>query len=283
MMQVGFIGPGGQGAPMARAFTDAGWPLAVRARRSETRRAVDSTHHTAYETVAELGANCALVALCVRDDYDVEENPLREETAGQSGARQRGGDPWTGLAFGGASFRTACPRPRCRGARRTGEQGWRRSRGEGRHDHGGRDAVAAGSARPVFESSWKTVLYLGPQGSGQLAKLLSNSRVAANLRNVAETLAIGEDLGFDLDRLVDLLQASSGVSSALHALTQLMPEHVVEHHQDIIGKDIAHFAETAREMGIAPSGLEDAARHGVGRIAHAVRRSARATAESASV
>lgn len=70
---VGFIGLGDQGAPMARAVARAGWSLHVWARREVSLESVAAVPHTVHKTVAELGATCDLVGLCVRDGNDVEE------------------------------------------------------------------------------------------------------------------------------------------------------------------------------------------------------------------
>src|SRR5258708_1391987 len=71
--RIGFVGLGDQGAPMARAVADAGWPLSVWARRSSTFDAVADIPHTACETLDDLGRTCDVIGLCLRDDDDVEE------------------------------------------------------------------------------------------------------------------------------------------------------------------------------------------------------------------
>lgn len=68
---VGFIGLGDQGLPMARAVAEAGFPLRVWARRAASLAGLAGMPHQAADGVAELGAACDVVALCVGTDEDV--------------------------------------------------------------------------------------------------------------------------------------------------------------------------------------------------------------------
>jgi 3-hydroxyisobutyrate dehydrogenase-like beta-hydroxyacid dehydrogenase len=60
---VGFIGLGDQGAPIAQAIADNGYPLHVWARRPESLKVLDGRPHTAHGTVAELAAAVDVVGL----------------------------------------------------------------------------------------------------------------------------------------------------------------------------------------------------------------------------
>ena len=68
---IGFIGVGSQGGPMAHRIVDAGMPLVVWARRPEVLEAYTAKGATAAASVAELGAQCDHVGICVVDDADV--------------------------------------------------------------------------------------------------------------------------------------------------------------------------------------------------------------------
>src|ERR1043166_7991543 len=69
---IGFIGLGSQGGPMARRIVEAGYPLMLWARRKESlERYADTAAHMAG-SVAELGAACDLVGVCVVDDAGVQ-------------------------------------------------------------------------------------------------------------------------------------------------------------------------------------------------------------------
>ena len=72
MVRTGFIGLGSQGAPMAERMLSAGFPLTVWARRPEAADDLVTKGAVRAGSVAELGAACDLVGLCVVDDAGVE-------------------------------------------------------------------------------------------------------------------------------------------------------------------------------------------------------------------
>src|ERR1700751_2944249 len=72
-IHVGFIGLGDQGAPMARAIAEAGWPLHVWARHPSSLAVLADAPHTTHDSVPDLGHACDIVGLCLTDDSDVRE------------------------------------------------------------------------------------------------------------------------------------------------------------------------------------------------------------------
>ena len=142
---------------------------------------------------------------------------------------------------------------------------------------GGSRAVAD-RCRPVFESFSTLIAHLGGPGSGQLAKLVNNTLMAANLKSSAEILEVAGPLGFDLGGLVEVLLASSGASFSLEALAKHMTPELAEHYTTMVGKDVRHFSAAARARGLPESPIEEAARHGAAGIVAAVDRLQRAAA-----
>jgi 3-hydroxyisobutyrate dehydrogenase-like beta-hydroxyacid dehydrogenase len=63
--------------------------------------------------------------------------------------------------------------------------------------------------RPVFDSFGRPVLHLGPVGSGQVAKLVNNTLLAATIGLADDAVALGGDLGLDEQALIDALAAGS--------------------------------------------------------------------------
>src|ERR1700747_514394 len=72
-LNIGFIGLGDQGAPMARAIAEAGWPLHVWARHPSSLAVLADAPHTTHDSVPHLGHACDIVALCLTDASDVGE------------------------------------------------------------------------------------------------------------------------------------------------------------------------------------------------------------------
>ena len=79
----------------------------------------------------------------------------------------------------------------------------------------GGDEGALARCRPVFESFADTILRMGDVGSGQVAKLLNNALLAANLAVADDALTLGVELGVDGAVLADFLRQGSGRSYAL--------------------------------------------------------------------
>jgi 3-hydroxyisobutyrate dehydrogenase-like beta-hydroxyacid dehydrogenase len=253
---IGFIGLGDQGAPMARAIADAGWPMHVWARHPHSLAVLASTPHTTHQTVADLGRACDVVGLCLTDDSDVRE--ILEDSGLLTSMPPHGiivnhgtGDPQTAAAL----------------AQRALEQGHEMldapisggSAAAERHTlttFVGGDTEATQRCRPVFEAFSSTVAYMGPSGTGQLAKLLNNASLLANLRNVEDIIEIGASVGINPRNLLDALKAGSGSSFALQFLAGEISPEMARHLPELWHKDIGHFSDAVRRRGLAPSILE---------------------------
>ncbi len=69
---IGWIGPGIMGKPMCKHLMNAGFPLAVYARRPESAQELTDLGAAFYPTPAELAANVDIVISMVSDTPDVE-------------------------------------------------------------------------------------------------------------------------------------------------------------------------------------------------------------------
>lgn len=119
---------------------------------------------------------------------------------------------------------------------------------------------------------------MGPAGSGQLAKLVNNTLLAANMNNVQLVLALAEPLKLDLAALIDMLRTSSGSSFGLEALATKMTAQTAPHYKAMLDKDVRHFVEAGALRGLVlPEELRAAAKSGVEGIVPAVELIARAS------
>lgn len=73
---------------------------------------------------------------------------------------------------------------------------------------------------PIFETFAALVVHLGEVGSGQIAKLINNALLAANLGAVHMAVQSGLELGLNRDALMTLLSNSSGQSFALDSYSR---------------------------------------------------------------
>lgn len=74
---------------------------------------------------------------------------------------------------------------------------------------GGPDAAFA-RARPVFEVMGKTIVHAGPAGNGQAAKICNNLILGISMIAVSEAFVLAEQLGLDHQKLFDISSKSSG-------------------------------------------------------------------------
>lgn len=73
---------------------------------------------------------------------------------------------------------------------------------------------ALNTVQPLFEAMGKTVFQLGICGMGKAYKNLNNLLLAVNVASVSEVFRIAQSQGLDMDRLYDVICASSGTSTA---------------------------------------------------------------------
>ena len=265
-MEVGFIGLGDQGAPIAAAIADAGFDLNVWARRPETLAAFDSSRHTVCASLRTLGERCEVVELCLPRDSDLEEVLFEQ---GLLDALQ----PESIVVNHGTGSPEVCG-PWAKRCDQRQVALLDAPVSGGRHDARqrtlttmvGGDRDAAERCRPVFEAFSRLVVWLGPHGSGQLVKLIVNALSAANLKNAGDILHMADALGLDLAALVSVLRSSAAASYALDAMCRQMEPELAPHYTAMLRKDVAHFVDSARLHGAEEYPVETAAQAGAEEI-----------------
>jgi 3-hydroxyisobutyrate dehydrogenase-like beta-hydroxyacid dehydrogenase len=258
---VGFVGLGDQGGPMAVAIAEAGYPLHAWARRAQSYEALSGIQFTRHEELAALSGSVDLLALCLRDDQDIEDlieqhgliDALRP---GATVVNHGTGDPKKNenfaAAFGARDLRyldapVSGGRPGAIARTLTTIVGG--------------DQAAFQRSRPVFDSFSRKVAHMGPAGSGQLTKLLNNALTMANLKNAADVFEVASQLGLDLPLLQDVIAVSSGSSAILQAIGVQIDAEAAKHLQALMRKDIQHFADAVRDRGLDVSEFR---RRGIG-------------------
>jgi len=79
---------------------------------------------------------------------------------------------------------------------------------------GGADAAFA-EAKPILENMGRRVIHCGEAGAGQAAKICNNMMLGINMIGVSEAFGLAEKLGLSPKALFDVAAASSGQSWAL--------------------------------------------------------------------
>ena len=245
-MQVGFIGLGSQGGPMARMIAAGGYPLMLWARRAASLEPFADA--TRASSPVELGAACDLVGLCVVSDADVREVAI-------TGGLLKAMRPDAILAI----HSTVRP-DTCREIADAAPAGVRvldapvSGTGEAALKKQlavmvGGDAAAYETARPVFETFGAPVRRMGDLGTGQLCKLVNNVLMTANLKLAADAMGFGKSLTIDPAPLHEMLMASSGRSFALEALNRILTPQNSAHAAALLRKDLALAVEAASRVG----------------------------------
>lgn len=262
---VGFIGLGDQGLPMATAIAEGGYQLHVWARRPASLDALGDTPHVRHDTIADLGAACDIVALCVSTDEDV----LRIVSGELLGALRPGSIV--------VNHGTGVPRSAVRLAELCADGG------VGVLDapvSGGRPAAEARTlttlvggpedvlrrCEPVLRTFARHVVHAGPAGAGQLTKLFNNTLLMMNQAAIADVLELAKGAGLDPVALVDALRLGSATSAALTLLNTMVNPATVEHLSRVEALDMELFDTAMRNAGVDATAVTVRALSGANRL-----------------
>ena len=116
----------------------------------------------------------------------------------------------------------------------------------------GGDAADFADARPVLEAVGKTIVHVGPAGSGQTVKAANQLIVAVNIEALAEALVFLEAYGVDTDAALEVLGGGLAGSTVLARKGANMRKRdftpgfrLALHH-----KDLGIVTSAAREAGV---------------------------------
>jgi 2-hydroxy-3-oxopropionate reductase len=215
-MRLGFIGLGVMGRPMALHLIQAGHELSVYARRAEAAQPLVDAGAKACASPAEVAANSEVVFTMVTTGADVEQVALGE------GGILHGAKPGTVVIDMG----TIPPGTARRIAAQLAARGIETidapvSGGE----VGARNAtlaiMAGGKAevlervRPLLEKLGKTLVHVGPNGAGQVAKACNQMIMVSCIEAVAEAMLLAEKSGADPEKVRQALAGGSAGSRVL--------------------------------------------------------------------
>ena len=259
---VGFIGLGDQGAPIARAIAEAGFTLHAWARRPESLNALDGVPFVEEKSVADLAVACDLVGLCLSQDRDT----LSVATEGGLLASMRPGsilvNHGTGLpheqghlAEIAVSYRVDFLDAPVSGGRAVAEAHQLTTMVGGAHD-------VVQRAMPVFDAFSKTVVHVGPVGVGQWAKLLNNGLMLMNQQNISDVLDLAVSLKLPLQPLIQVMRAGSASSVALQAYGPIVNQDNVAHMREMVVIDADILQEALTPLGDSATPVVGRARAG---------------------
>ncbi|UCD82122.1 MAG: NAD(P)-dependent oxidoreductase, partial [Desulfobacterales bacterium] len=213
--QIGFIGLGNMGFPMASRLVEAGCSLSVYDIKSDVQATfLKGRSATGMDTPAEAAKSCDLIITMLPDGKAVSEVVLGAEgSAGMIDVMS----PGTILIDMSSSSPV--------GTKKLGQLLASRevqmvdapvSGGVPKAKSGELAIIAGGRAdvvercRPIFEVLGSRIFHSGSLGSGHAVKALNNMCSAAGLIAAAEVLLIGQKFGVNPRVMNDILNASTG-------------------------------------------------------------------------
>jgi 3-hydroxyisobutyrate dehydrogenase-like beta-hydroxyacid dehydrogenase len=249
MTDVGFIGLGNMGARMATRLTEAGFAVAGYDR--DEGRAAAIAGLTAAGSVAEAVAGARAVLLSLPDSSVVEA--VAEELLPATAAGQIVIDLSTSAP---ASTRAL----HARFATRKVELIDAGVSGGAAAAEKGALAIMAGGSKAALERVGDVlapiaskVFHMGDSGAGHSTKLLNNFLNAVSLAATAEVMVAGRAAGLDLERLLEVLNASSGVNFATqNRFPRIVKGDYLEGGltSRLMMKDVVLYVEHIRDLGV---------------------------------
>jgi len=252
-MQLGFVGTGTMGNPMARCLIEAGHQLTVHDLRRE-----------ATSNLCDLGARWADTLRATAQASEVVFMSL----PGPAEVERAMVDPSTGilagLKAGGACIDMTTNAPSV--VRRIAESCRARGvefldapvsgRPPGMTIMVGGQATTFARYRPLLEAMGRNIFYVGDPGAGCIAKLVTQYLGYTNFVTSLEGLLIAAKAGIDLGILAQIVPVSAGASRTFDNIPRsvLSGEFTAGGTLDIVAKDLHLACELAREVG-APAHL----------------------------
>ncbi|MEN3033681.1 MAG: NAD(P)-dependent oxidoreductase [Aquificaceae bacterium] len=108
------------------------------------------------------------------------------------------------------------------------------------------------SARPLLEKIAKTIIYSGQVGNASKLKLINNLVLGTFMQAICESIALGEELGFDRQTIIQVLKNGAGRSYILDAKTdKLLSRDYSPHFSiELIEKDLSYLEEVIGKSGL---------------------------------
>jgi 3-hydroxyisobutyrate dehydrogenase-like beta-hydroxyacid dehydrogenase len=253
-MNIGFIGLGVMGFPMAGHLQAAGHRVRVYNRSGEkAARWVQRFGGESAPTPAGAAEGAELVCVCVGNDDDV-----RGVVLGPGGALVTLSAGAVIVDHTTASAELAGELAGLAAERGVGFLDAPVSGGQAGAENGaltimvGGDEATFAAVEPVLQTYAKCVSLLGPAGSGQLAKMVNQICIAGVVQGLAEALAFSDRAGLDTAAVVEVIRRGAAQSWQMENRYETMLAGDYEHGfaVDWMRKDLAMVLDRARRMAL---------------------------------
>ena len=251
---VGFIGLGIMGKPMARNLIRAGYDVTVCNRSSAPVDELVAAGATAASTPRDVAQNCSIVVTMLPDSPQV-----RDVVAGQNGVLEGVRPGSLIIDMSTISPVVARELTQAAQAKGVGMLDAPVSGGDVGAQQGTLSIMAGGSdedfqrALPLFNVLGKTIVHVGDAGAGQVVKACNQIVVALSIEAVSEALVLGANAGVAPDVILRVL--SGGLAS--NRVMEVRQRNFLEHDftpgfkSALHHKDLGIALAAGREYGVA--------------------------------
>ena len=253
MSTIGFIGLGIMGRPMAVHLQNAGHQVSGYNKHHDTTGPLVEAGGSKASSIADAVQGADVVAIMVPDSPDVQE-----VLAGPGGVFE-GATPGT-LVIDFSSIR---PDVTAELAQIASERGFRLldapvSGGEAGAKNAALSIMVGGAAAdfeaaaPVFDAVGKTIVHVGPSGSGQTVKAANQLMVAGHLELLAEAIIFLEAYGVDTEAALRVLGGGLAGSTVIQrkGASMLARDFTPGFRIALHDKDMGIVTAAAREAGV---------------------------------
>lgn len=251
--QIGFIGLGIMGRGMVQNLLQAGFDITVWNRTAARMQPFVEQGAQAAANPVDVARNSTIIFVCVSDTADVEAVLFGDDGVAN------------GVLAGSLviDHSTISPQTTKEMATRLNEQGAHMldapiSGGSEGAANGtlsimiGGEAAQVERAMPYLEAMGKTITHVGPQGAGQMVKLVNQVLVVNNMLAVSEALLMAQAGGLDLQKTLDAVSVGAAGSWMLSnrgsqaIVRDWRPGFTIDLQQ----KDLRLVLEAADQLGI---------------------------------
>ena len=250
MTNIGFIGLGIMGGPMASHLNDKGYNLSVfnRSKEKSEKWITQNTKAKVCFSINDIATECDIIILCVGNDNDVRQivdetkNLIRPGTVvidHTTTSAELAKEMNNILVKQGSYFLDAPV-----------------SGGEAGAKQGALSVMVGGdekiymSIKEVLDSYSKFSKFMGPSGYGQLTKMVNQICIAGLIQSLAEGLHFAKKSNLDIKDVIDVISKGAAQSWQMENRWKSMIEDEYEHGfaVDLMRKDLDIVLEHANTI-----------------------------------
>ena len=250
MTNIGFIGLGIMGGPMASHLNDKGYNLSVfnRSKEKSEKWITQNTKAKVCFSIKDIATECDIIILCVGNDNDVRQivdetkNLIRPGTVvidHTTTSAELAKEMNNILVKQGSYFLDAPV-----------------AGGEAGAQQGALSVMVGGdekiymSIKEVLDSYSKFSKFMGPSGYGQLTKMVNQICIAGLIQSLAEGLHFAKKSNLDIKDVIDVISKGAAQSWQMENRWKSMIDDEYEHGfaVDLMRKDLDIILEHAKSI-----------------------------------